>query len=278
MLFAAIFTLFHFTFAEPYKILAVLPATGKSHYAIPDPLLVRLAEKGHQVTVYSPYPKKQQNITNYIDIDIGSCFSEPHDIMTMETMHYMASNALNNLLMFSYMLPTRDSIAQCDPLQKLLNSNEKYDLFITENFHSDFTLIFANKFKVPFITCTPNVMFPWLSDRMGNPNNPSYIPDLQIGFLPKMTFLERLQNSLLYVVSFVWHNYYSLGNAESISRDVLGPTASSIREMIEKVSMMFICVNTPINAPIPLVPAVVDIGGIHIKDVARLPKVCIFVD
>lgn len=47
----------------------------KSHYAFIDPILVALAEKGHRVYSYSPFPKTNNRIANYYDdVNISDCF------------------------------------------------------------------------------------------------------------------------------------------------------------------------------------------------------------
>lgn len=259
-------------FTEASNILAILPVVSRSHYAVSDPILMKLAERGHNVTVYTLYPKKLENLPNYVNIDISRCFKEPTDILTLDMMSSLSSNPFKSFLLLMSFLPPPDLIEKCIPLVTLLSSTTKYDLFITEVFHYDFMLMFAAKFKVPFITITPNTMFPWLSDRMGNPNNPSYIPDLEIGFLAEMTFWQRVQNTLLYVMSLVLYDYRSLRLSETVIRNTLGSSAPSVYDMIKNTSLIF--VNANFDKPIPLVPGVVNIAGIHITPDARdLPEV-----
>ena len=154
----------------------------------------------------------------------------------------------------------------------LLNSTEKYDVVLTETSISDVTLLFAERFQAPLITFVPNVILPWLSDRMGNPDNPAYVPNIVSGYLDKMTFMQRVQNTILYVGSVFLYKYSTSRNDNDIIRSLL-QSAPPVEDMIRNTSLLFISTNSAINPPIPLVPGVVDIGGIHIKSAKILPQV-----
>jgi hypothetical protein len=53
---------------EGARILGLFPLPSHSHFAVPSALLKELANRGHQVTVYSPFPEKSQT-PNYTNID-----------------------------------------------------------------------------------------------------------------------------------------------------------------------------------------------------------------
>ncbi|XP_065219038.1 UDP-glycosyltransferase UGT5-like isoform X40 [Planococcus citri] len=268
----AVFLVFlsYFSFGSCYKILAVMPFPSISHYAIPDPILVRLAELGHEVTVYSPFPKKEK-IPNYRNFDIGPCFAPPKEVLTVDFMASMASNSLNNLIILFFFTPKFHDFENCKPFMELLNSDEKYDAVLTETFITDVTTAFASKFDAPLITVIPNVMLPWLSSRMGNPDNPAYVPNIISGYLEKMSFLERTWNTVLYVLSNTLYKYLTTRNDNEIVQKYF-KSVPPMEDIIGNTSLLFTASNSVINGPIPLVPGVVDIGGIHIKPAKSLPK------
>ncbi|XP_065219005.1 UDP-glycosyltransferase UGT5-like isoform X8 [Planococcus citri] len=260
----------YFDVCSSYKILAVLPFPLKSHHALADPLLMRLSELGHEVTVYTPFPKKEK-IPNRKEIDIGHCFVAPSMVNSMDTSASFGSSSFIKLygIFFINILDTFD---QCKPLLDLLNSTEKFDLFFTESFMNDFMLMYAWKFNVPSIIYLPNVMLPWLSSRMGNPDNPSYIPNIISGYLGEMNFFQRTENTILYILSLGLYNYMTSRNDDIIIHKHLGESAPPVEEHIRNISLLFLGTNSVIHAPIPLVPGVVDIGGIHIKPSKRVPE------
>jgi glucuronosyltransferase len=54
--------------AHGAKILGIFPLPGKSHFAVGSVLFKELANRGHQVTVLSPFPETSP-IANYTSID-----------------------------------------------------------------------------------------------------------------------------------------------------------------------------------------------------------------
>lgn len=64
---------------ECARILGIFPTSGRSHYILGSSLMKGLAEKGHDVTVISPYPEKDPPKNgSYVDITLTS-FAKPQD-------------------------------------------------------------------------------------------------------------------------------------------------------------------------------------------------------
>jgi nucleoside-diphosphate-sugar epimerase len=57
------------------RILGVFPQPAKSHMTINSALMKELARRGHQVTVFSPFPEKSK-IKNYTDIEFKLSYPE----------------------------------------------------------------------------------------------------------------------------------------------------------------------------------------------------------
>lgn len=163
------------TVVESSDILALFPFPARSHYAVVDRLLLELARRGHRLTVYTPFPKSDLNATtttdNYVQVNVSGCIRLPTAEITPDNM-LDYSGTYDGLSLLYELTPTYEDMINCEPLMRLLNSSsdsynrkKKYDLLLTECFHTDIMLLFAHAFKIPFITMTPNVMFPWLTDR-----------------------------------------------------------------------------------------------------------------
>lgn len=258
-----------------YNILGVFPMQVKSHYAIIDPLMVRLAELGHNVTIYDPFPKKRP-LPNYNEFDTSKCFGISPEFGGIRAMLSMGDNRYNNLMLL-FMIGintfTLESFENCSPLKKLMNSTTKYDLLITESFMSDATQLFANKFQTPIVAFLPNTLLPWLSDRMANPANPSYIPHMVSGHSPKMTFIDRVHNTLFYFIGAVAYDRLILKRDDEINKHFLGSSAPSLYDTVKNTSIIFVNAHNSLTPVMPLVPGVVPIAGIHIKPASPLAKV-----
>jgi glucuronosyltransferase len=57
------------------NILGVFPMPAKSHMVVHSALMKELARRGHQVTVFSPYPEKYP-IQNFTDVEFKLSYSE----------------------------------------------------------------------------------------------------------------------------------------------------------------------------------------------------------
>lgn len=79
-------------------------------------------------------------------------------------------------------------------LQHLLNTRQKFDVILMEQFNSDCMMGVAWKLQAPVIGLSSCLMMPWHYDRVGQPAVPSYIPALNVGYSDQMTYSERLSN------------------------------------------------------------------------------------
>ncbi len=267
-----------FFFVNSARLLAPLPFGAKSHYAFIDPILMKLVDLGHHVTVYTPFPK-ESTAPNYEQHDISFC---PVSRISVGSSIDNTASMFNNKWMFASLFPyianaTRGNIMECEPLYTLLNTTEKkYDLLIVESFVSDVMLLYANKFRIPVVAYMPNVLLPWLAERLQNPFNPSYVPNLRTGYLPKMTFLQRVDNTLYYsMLSFIYNNFI-LKNSEEVNKQLLGPSSTSLYDTVKNTSILFVGSHHSFHPIVPFVPGIVEIAGIHIRPVKSLPTVCVF--
>lgn len=92
-----------------------------------------------------------------------------------------------------------ETLFETSVLKNLRNTTKKYDLLITEIFGTDCMLGFAHLFKIPVVSLTSSINLPWGSDRFGNPDNPSYIPNYFVPFLNEMTLMQRVINTITLV-------------------------------------------------------------------------------
>lgn len=79
---------------------------------------------------------------------------------------------------------------------KLRKMHKKYDMIIAELYGSDCFLGFADHFNAPIVGILGDEMTPWASDRMGNPDNPSYMPNYLLPYESQMTLQKRALNAL----------------------------------------------------------------------------------
>lgn len=116
---------------------------------------------------------------------------------------------------------------------------------------------------------------PWANERFGNPDNPAYIPNIFETLGDHMTFWERLRNTVLYLADIFLYKVLFDSPSEKIARKVFGENLPPLQVIAQNTSLMLVNNHFSLNGPRPLVPAVVDVGGLHIPLPKALPEVSI---
>ncbi|XP_065219014.1 UDP-glycosyltransferase UGT5-like isoform X17 [Planococcus citri] len=272
MLFSSIILLFiSLNFANSYKILGIFAFPGKSHYAAFDPLMVELAHRGHNVTIYDTFPKPYA-IPNYHEIDISNCFKLPSGARGIDHMIGTSDNLIKSIHMIFDFIPRAEEISNCGTLLELWNTKEKYDVLITEGFNTDIFLLFAEKLNIPKITFSSNVAMPWHTEQMGSPNNPSYIQTQYSGYTPKMEFFERLHNFVMHYYGVIAYKYLSTDIFNEIAQRIFGSSISKLEDIASKIDLLFLNCHFSYHWPKPLVPNIIEVGGLNIKPSKPLPE------
>jgi len=148
----------------------------------------------------------------------------------------------------------------------------KFDAVFTEIFGADCDVGYAYHFKAPLLSIMSSSHLPWSYDRVGGPDNPSYIPTIVTRSAGKMNFKERMINTLYYIYFKLAWKYYSEWPADKLLKENFGPDTPYINDIVYNTSMVFVNGHFSIDGPRPLVPNMVEIGGIHIKPPRALPK------
>ncbi|XP_065219659.1 uncharacterized protein LOC135845124 [Planococcus citri] len=254
------------------NILGVFPLNFKSHYIIYQSVMKELARRGHNVTVINPFPMNEAQ-QNYTDIDIKECFNLAGSFV-FNDVHMQRNPFLKTYEILHEGGKLVERMFQCEKLKQFLSRNDSYDLVITEIFHGDVTLGFVDKFQAHHVAFCPASLSPWAADRMGNPSNPSYIPYVRTDeefdrFHP--TFYQRLYNTLCYLFAETLYFHYSYGT-EDIAQRVFGTQNSKLDEIAKNTSLVLSFSHFSFNAPVPLVPGVIEIAGLQITQEESLPE------
>lgn len=262
-----------FSLSEAYKILGIFPYSGKSHFNIFEPLMKGLADKGHDVTVLSLFPQTKP-YSNYKDLILKK---SQHDSMSSLSMDEFPNNRLRHYgaLYMLYLFGVDDCNAHLssDVVKNLINNKEKYDVIIIESFNTDCFLTITHKLEAPFILISSSIMMPWNFEHMGNPDNPSYIPNHILDFSDKLTFLQRVENTIANVLCQMSYKWLYGRFANQISAKVFGETAPRPTDIAKNASLLFYNGHFSISRAKPHVPGIIEIGGIHIKKTKPLPQV-----
>ncbi|XP_011865657.1 PREDICTED: UDP-glucuronosyltransferase 2B20-like isoform X2 [Vollenhovia emeryi] len=266
------------------KVLVVFGHPGKSHFDAFKPLLEELARRGHELTVISFFPrtdsaKAKEPLPNYKDINLvdpkSGIFLNVIDLQEIKHTWYRLIQELHMLKAFAdhaCNIGLRNAA-----VKEFLQSDEKFDVILTENFNTDCYLGFISRFKAPYLSLSSLQIMPWTNNDMGNADDPSYIPMVIFGFTRPLNFFSRMQNALWQLLYKIVYEYWFRPDDQLIANEIFGPDLPKLKEIAQQSQALLVNTHSSIHGSRPQLPNVVEVGGIHIppkinplqKDVAK---------
>lgn len=251
------------------KILFLLPLSTKSHKIFFEPLITTLAERGHEVIVLTTektirLPRsKNLTVQEYVPLtgeELMQGFPDPFEIKMK------SKNSMSFPLRF--VVEGCHKVIQSDIFQQAM-SVKSFDLIIVDSFLSNCLDGFIYKSRVPFILVTTMPAPSYISERVGNFLPPSFIPVLSFrGYSEhggEMNFWGRLRNFGHFLLARLYVNFVILPNLEKVYREYLGDDAPGIPEIEAQSKLILMNSHYSMNFPRPLLPTVVEVGGIHCR-------------
>ncbi|XP_050544296.1 UDP-glucosyltransferase 2-like [Daktulosphaira vitifoliae] len=254
--------------AKTANVLAVFPYNAHSHFTMAAPIIEALTDRGHRVTVISPFPRRNPQ-PNYIDIDISDVLPPVISQMNVTEDWTDPVTGLKNLCHMNYMV-CETAFAHPKVLE-LIKSPSKgvFDAVFTEVFSSDCFAAFAHKFGAPLISIRAAEASPHVNERAANPQNPAYLINHLLTFWPPLTFFERLVNAAAtYLGAFGFH-VFSDGPSTELVRRYFGVDTPPVSEIVKHTSLILVNSHHSLLQPRPFVPNVVEVGGVHIRDTSN---------
>jgi glucuronosyltransferase len=258
-------------FYDAANILGVFPLPGKSHFVMFERLMKRLAEKGHNVDVATHFPSKevpegynQLSLVGSLPIMVSNLSINIFDGFShYDMVHFMTKICGVDACAATLQTPV---------LQNLKTTKKKYDLLVTEIFGSDCMLGFGHMFNIPTVSLVSSIPLPWATDRIGNPDNPSYIPNYFVPSSARMSLFERLENTLILLKSKYLYSHFSSKESNQIAREFFGPDIPTLEDLALNTSLILFNSHFSINNARPAVPNFIEVGGLHITEPKPLSK------
>lgn len=262
-----------------HNVLVLFPFPGRSHFTSFLNLFKGLAEKGHNVTVVSDHPLEKQ-LPNYRDIILGVKNEIYNHADVLNLMSLEDADQFSRFKLYSVVFAVTnfgeeicERVFSSRTLQALLEEDNKYDLVLLGDFNFECFVTVAKKLDAPIVRLQANKQFPWANYKYGNPNNPAYLANTLMPFSNHMTFLNRVENTLATVFHSVFYYEVIVTRDKRISSKYFGELGESLQTDILKDSLLLATTHYTVTLPGPLVPNIIEIGGIHIGKSKALPKV-----
>ncbi|KAK3915620.1 UDP-glucosyltransferase 2 [Frankliniella fusca] len=258
--------------AEGLRVLGLFPLPGHSHNVFFKAFMETLAERGHQVVVFSPFPHKKP-LANYTDVDTSNgapSFTNNFSFnMVSSVATYLPGQAMYNSMTRIGALSGPNLCRQVFSMpefDKLMRGGYgRFDVVFTEVFGSDCWAAVAHKMQLPLISMSSAPDVSWMHERFGSPDNPSYLVNVFTGYTSAMSLWQRLINACTAVYVNYLHKIIMQEPSEAVVKEFFGPDMPPISEMIKNTSLLLLNRHMSIHAARPVPPNVLHVGGLHIK-------------
>jgi glucuronosyltransferase len=244
-----------------------------SHQIVYQPIWRELSLRGHQVTVVTPDPLNDPSLTNLTEISVRFTY----DFLKQTKIQELMSKDVNVFYNLDKLFRFMDAIAEAElnstQFQELINDQTKhFDLILIECFHPVMYAL-AGRFQAPIIGVSSLGLLASGYDIIGNPTHPALYPDVILSFhSKKLSLWQKLQSLLFNLWSRYYHHNILVPRADQMARRYFGEDIAYLGDLERNVSMYFLNVNPLMYPPRPNVPAIVEMGQMHIKPVKALPK------
>lgn len=132
------------------KILGISWYPATSHQMMFQPIWRELSLRGHQVTIITPVPMRDEALTNLTEIDVSFLFNAREKSNIISRIH--TGSWIWNLVVSVKLVLTEyfDAMLENNDVKALINSNKTFDVVIGEP-HSALIFAFGERFKAPVI-------------------------------------------------------------------------------------------------------------------------------
>ncbi|XP_017096919.2 UDP-glycosyltransferase UGT5-like [Drosophila bipectinata] len=257
------------------NIVGLFASLSPSHLVIQMSMARILAESGHNVTVVTALkpPFLPKNIT-HIQVPLSEDEKQAFNSVFADSAKTDNTNPFLQMLQrvgkmssaFSKTAKVMDHQLVKDLYE---NKDNKIDLVIVGYFMSSFHFTLAHRLKVPLVLALSNPPN-FLGHILANPRELSYVPAMTttIKAGEVMGIGKRFANLLGALGHFAFMSIIEYNN-EKTYRDMYqdDPTLPAYGELAKNISLIFFSSHGISEGPIrPNVPAVIEVGGIQVKD------------
>lgn len=261
------------------RVLAVFPYNGHSHFVMVKPLMIALSERGHDVTMISPFPLRGSGdgqgpgggTGSYVDVDVSDVL--PPVISQMNVTKDFGPidpvTGLRKLCLMNHQVceATFEHPRVRALIGRRSDRGETFDVVFTEAFSTDCFAVFAHVFDAPLVSIRTSVGSPQLNRRVANPQNPAYLVNHLLTYPGHgMSFVQRLVNALATHFGAVGYHAFTDGPSTELARRHFGPDTPSVPDTAHRrTALVLVNSHHSLTQPRPLVPNVIEVGGLHIK-------------
>lgn len=263
------------------KILGIFPHASEGHFVVMRTLMMELAKREHNVTIYSSHrlDDRLDNLKEKIiepEFQFWKAVQTQAGVKDLQQLSKLSDEKLNKYLaeaglsLMDYFLNN----SQMQELLKISPDDFDYDLIIVDVFYSEALLALGYYFRTPVIGVVSTDFANYMDQVQENLVPSACLPyslekyDKNIGFWQR---LSNVQTCLRRRKEFVKHHY---GNQEKIVKKhfkLIKGTTPSIPELQSYLALLLVNNYYPLATPKPFTPNIIPVGGLQIRAAKELP-------
>lgn len=186
------------------KILAIFPVPFKEHQLGYRPLIERLANVGHDITLLTTDPIDMRlagngSLVKRIEqIDLSFVY----DLPILEELNAVGLDERDMLRnVFNVMRKISEAELQHPSVQELIRGTGKFDVVMVEWSGVSLMNAFAHHFKAPLVGIINAGAYINAHEALGNPNHPIGYPSIFMPFTEDLNLLQRI-SSVFFTIWF----------------------------------------------------------------------------
>ncbi|XP_071339697.1 UDP-glucuronosyltransferase 2A2-like [Trachinotus anak] len=261
--------------------------TEGSHWINMKPVLERLIDRGHQVTVLVPSASMFMNTSEpsrfrYEPFDVAVSMKDMEEFLEeflhfsmyeIDKMSYLQIYIRFMDLMktdLQYTLKFLDGVLKSETIMRNLKDG-KYDLLLADPIYPGSDLA-AEILGIPLVfSLRFSFANNWERHCGQLPAPPSFVPAAMSKLTDKMDFSERVWNFLFYILQDILLNNFYWNELDTYYSEVKG-TPTSACELMSRADIWLIRTYWDFDFPRPFLPNFKYIGGIHCRPAKPLPE------
>ncbi|XP_025834187.1 UDP-glucuronosyltransferase 1-10 isoform X6 [Agrilus planipennis] len=257
--------------ASGANIFAIFSTPSISHQVVFQPIWRELSLRGHKVTVVTPNPLNDPSLANLTEIDVNHSYSSYSVQYLIDNSNLLPDHQMS-LSVDHFVKPIIESqLNYSDLMQILKDNNSHFDLVISEMFCAP-AYGFAYKFNAPLVGMLSVSDVPSVSMAVGNPLHPVINPNGLLGYGKQLSFWQRVVSTYAQIRCILRYDYEIMPELDRIARKYFGDDMPYLGDIEKNVSIILTTHNFITSKPKPTVPALIEIGNVHLKKNVKLPQ------
>lgn len=159
--------------------------------------------------------------------------------------------------------------------QDFIRINQTFDAVVVEICIDEAFIAFGKYYNAPVIGISAFGASTWTTELVGTPNFASYVPFTLNHYTDRMSFWQRMYNSLSFWFDELVMKYYHLPKHQKYMEQLF-PEAKNwptLEEIRRNVSLVLLNTHTVLGSPRPYAPNMIEVGGMQIQKLVKpLPQ------